>query len=183
MIEWILLAIVVAIVLYVMLAYNQLINLRQMVNNGWAQIDVQLKMRADLVPNLVETVKGYAKHEKTVFKDVTAARSAIMSAKTPVEAAKANDMLTGALKSLFAVAEAYPQLKANENFLQLQEKLSDLEQKIAYARQFYNDMVMKLNRMVLMFPSNIIANTFGFKGEEYFKVAEGEKAVPKVKFE
>ena len=183
MIEWILVAIVVAIVGYVVLTYNTFINLRQMVKNGWAQIDVQLKMRADLIPNLVETVKGYAKHEKTVFKDVTAARSAILSAKTPAEAAKANDMLTGALKSLFAVAEAYPQLKANENFLQLQDKLSDVEQKIAYARQFYNDTVMKLNRLVLMFPSNLIANAFGFKEEEYFKVAEGEKKAPKVKFE
>lgn len=140
-------------------------------------------MRADLVPNLVETVKGYAKHEKTVFNDITKARSAIMNAKTPEEAAKADNMLAGALKSLFAVAEAYPDLKANQNFIQLQEKLGDLEQKIAYARQFYNDMVMKMNRKVLMFPSNLVASMFGFKEEEYFKTEEATREVPKVKFE
>lgn len=183
MLWWIILFIFLAIVGYVALTYNSFVNLKQMIKNSWAQVDVQLKMRADLVPNLVETVKGYAKHEKTVFNDITKARSAIMNAKTPEEAAKADNMLAGALKSLFAVAEAYPDLKANQNFIQLQEKLGDLEQKIAYARQFYNDMVMKMNRKVLMFPSNLVASMFGFKEEEYFKTEEATREVPKVKFE
>lgn len=183
MLWWIILFIFLAIVGYVVLTYNSFVNLKQMIKNSWAQVDVQLKMRADLVPNLVETVKGYAKHEKTVFNDVTKARSAIMNAKTPEEAAKADNMLAGALKSLFAVAEAYPDLKANQNFIQLQEKLGDLEQKIAYARQFYNDMVMKMNRKVLMFPSNLVAGMFGFKEEEYFKTEEATREAPKVKFE
>ncbi|MEM2948280.1 MAG: LemA family protein [Candidatus Anstonellales archaeon] len=170
------------ILAYVVYVYNKLVKLDQNIKNAFAQISVQLKMRADLVPNLVETVKGYAKHEKTVFENVTKARAAIMKAKTPAEMAKADDMLTGALKSLFAVAENYPRLQANQNFLQLQEKLGELEQKIAYARQSYNDTITMYNRLVLYFPSNIIANMLGHKEKEYFEVGEKERAAPKVKF-
>ncbi|MGB9719437.1 MAG: LemA family protein [Candidatus Anstonellales archaeon] len=190
MFEWLLaggfvialLVVLLMILVYIVFVYNKLVKLDQNIKNAFAQISVQLKMRADLVPNLVETVKGYAKHEKTVFENVTKARTAMLKAKTPAQMAKADDMLTGALKSLFAVAEEYPKLQANQNFLQLQEKLGDLEQKIAYARQSYNDTITMYNRLVLYFPSNIIANMLGHKEKEYFEVAEKEKAVPKVKF-
>lgn len=190
MIEWllaggfviVLLLVLLVLIVYVVYIYNKLITLHQNIKNAFAQISVQLKMRADLVPNLVETVKGYAKHERTVFQNVTKARTAIMKAKTPGQMAAADDMLTGALKSLFAVAENYPKLRANKNFLQLQEKLGEIEQKIAYARQAYNDTITMYNRLVLYFPSNIIARMLGHGEKEYFEVAEKEKAAPKVRF-
>jgi LemA protein len=147
-----------------------------------SQIDVQLKRRADLIPNLVESVKGYAKHEKGVFEEVTKARSALMKAGSPGEKAAADNMLTGALKSLFAVAENYPNLRATENFQQLQKELSDTEDKVAYARQFYNNVVMEYNTKVAMFPNVILANMFGFKTEEFYEATEEERKKVDVKF-
>jgi LemA protein len=179
----VILVIIALFVLWVIATYNSLIQTEKQVENSWAQIDVQLKRRADLIPNLVETVKGYAKFEKKVLTDVTKARTAILSAKTPVEAAKGENMLSGALKSIFAVAEAYPQLKASENFKALQEELSSTENKVAFARQFYNDMVMKWNTMILQFPTNIIANTFGKnKAKEFFEAGVSERKSVKVDF-
>jgi len=163
--------------------YNALIVKRNRVKTAWAQIDVQLKKRADLVPNLVETVKGYAKHEKSVFENVANARSAILNAKTARESAAAENMMSAALKSLFAVAEAYPELKANENFKQLQLDLNDIESKIAYSRQFYNDSVYDYNNAVMQFPNNIFARIFGFKQEEFFRAEGAERENVKVKFE
>ena len=163
--------------------YNGLITLRNRSDNAWAQVDVQLRRRYDLIPNLVETVKGYAAHEKEVFQKVTEARSQAINAGTVAEQGKAENMLTGALKSLFAVAENYPDLKANQNFLMLQEELAGTEGKIAYARQFYNDTVMKFNTKQQVFPSNVIANMFGFKEKEYFEIEEAEAREPvKVEF-
>ena len=186
MYEWIigiiLLVIIIGIIAYVVSLYNSLVNLRNRVKNAWSQIDVQLKRRTDLIPNLVETVKGYAKHEKTVFENVTKARSNLMGAQTVKENAEANNMLTDALKSLFAVAENYPELKANENFLELQGQLEETENKIAYSRQFYNDTVLMYNNKVQMFPSNLIANQFHFEESEFFEIEETEKEVPKVEF-
>ena len=181
-IEIIILIIVLILVIYIIYQYNGLIRLRNRVKNAWSQIDVQLKRRADLIPNLVETVKGYAKHEKTVFENVTKARSSLMNAKTVKENAEANNMLTDSLKSLFAVAENYPELKASENFRQLQAQLSETEDKIAYSRQFYNDTVLMFNNKVQMFPSNILASLFHFTEAEYFEIAESDRAVPEVKF-
>lgn len=176
------LAAVAIVVLFLVFTYNSLVTLRNRIDNAWSQIDVQLKLRYDLVPNLVETVKGYARHEREVFENVTKARSAMMSAKTVGEKAKADNMLAGALKTLFAVAEAYPQLRANENFLHLQEELSGIENKIAYSRRFYNDSVLEFNTKIQLFPSNVVAGTMGFKEREYFKT-EGAEAEPvKVKF-
>jgi len=176
------LAIVIVIVGWLILAYNRLVVLRNRIENAWSQIDVQLKRRADLIPNLVETVKGYASHEKEVFQRVTEARSALMKAEGVRDQAEANNMLTGALKSLFAVAENYPELKANQNFMMLQEELSGTESKIAYARQFYNDSVLTYDNMREKFPSNIVANMFGFKEREYFTVEEGERGPVTVDF-
>ena len=147
-----------------------------------SDIDTQLKRRYDLIPNIVETVKGYAKHEKAVFENVTKARSALMGATDPAHKAAANDMLTGALKSLFAVAEAYPDLKASENFKQLQEELSDTETKVAAARQFYNTNVLDLNNSLEQVPSSFVGSMFGFKKEDFFKASEDEKADVKVSF-
>ncbi len=178
--EWIVIGIVVAVALAVVLIYNSLVSLRNKIDNAWAQIDVQLRRRYDLIPNLVETVKGYARHEKQVFENVTKARAAIMSAGTIAGKAKADNMLTGALKSLFAVAEAYPQLRASENFQQLQEELSGTESKIAFARQFYNDNVMAYNTQIQSFPSSVMANAFGFLPREYFETG-GEEARKPVK--
>ncbi|HUD19652.1 MAG TPA: LemA family protein [Patescibacteria group bacterium] len=179
---FILIGVIVLLVLYVWALYNGLVTVSTEVDEAWAQIDVQLKRRTDLIPNIVESVKGYAKHEKSVFTDVTKARSALMGATTPGDKAKANDMLSGTLKSLFAIAENYPQLKANENFLQLQRELSDTEDKVAYARQFYNTQLMEYNLKVKTFPNVILAGAFGFKVKEFFKV-EGSDAEPvKVNF-
>jgi len=159
-------------VLYAIGLYNGLVRLRNQCDNGWANIDTQLRRRYDLIPNLVETVKGYAKHEREVFEKVTQARTQAINAGTVKDQTAAENMLQGALKSLFAVAEAYPELKANQNFMMLQEELAGTEGKIAYARQFYNDTVMKLNTKLQAFPSNIVGNVFGFKPKDYFQVDE-----------
>jgi LemA protein len=178
-----LLVIIVAVALMAVGMYNSLITLRNRCDNAWSQVDVQLRRRYDLIPNLVETVKGYAKHESGVFERVTQARSAAVNAQTVKAQGEADNMLTGALKSLFAVAEAYPELKANQNFLMLQEELAGTESKVAYARQFYNDVVMKFNMRQQVFPSNIIANMFGFKIKEYFQIEEeAAKGPVKVQF-
>ncbi len=181
MIEWIVLIILVAVVFFVILAYNRLITLRNRVRNAWAQIDVQLKRRYDLIPNLVETVRGYAKHEKEVLTDVTKARAQLMKGGVE-ERAKANNMLTDALKSLFAVAESYPNLKANENFKLLQEELAGTENKIAYIRTAYNDSVLDLNTACDVFPTSLVAGMFGFRHEPYFEAPETERKAVKVKF-
>ncbi len=171
MIIWILIGI---LVFALVIMYNGLVRLRNQVKNGWAQIDVQLKRRVDLIPNLVETVKGYAKHEKKVLDDVTKARSSLMNAQGAEANAQADNMLTGTLKSLFAVAESYPDLKANQNFLQLQEELSGTENKIAYARQFYNDVVMRYNTKIQSIPYNILASMFRFNEEKMFETKDRE---------
>jgi len=173
---------IVAIAIYLYNLYNTLVVKRENVHNAWAQIDTQLKRRADLIPNLVNTVKGYAKHEKETFENVTKARSALMSAKTVAEKAKANNFLTETLKSLFAVVENYPNLKANENFMQLQEELSDTENKISTARTSYNNIVYEYNIVLKQFPNNVIAPILGFKEEEYFEVEGEEREAPKVEF-
>jgi len=169
--------------LWIVMAYNRLVDLRTKIENAWSQIDVQLKRRYDLIPNLVETVKGYARHEQKVFTDVTNARASMASAKTVQEKAKADNMLAGTLKSLFAVAEAYPDLKANENFRMLQEELSGTESKIAYSRQFYNDNVMVYNTKIQQFPTNVIAGMFNFTQKEFFKTEGTERENVKVSFE
>lgn len=176
------LGILAAVVIFFVGIYNSLVTLRNRCQNAWAQVDVQLRRRYDLIPNLVETVKGYAKHEQETFQKVTEARTSAMNAQTVAEQGKAENLLTGALKSLFAVAEAYPELKANQNFLMLQEELAGTEGKIAYARQFYNDSVMKFNTKQQVFPSNIVANMFRFEEMEYFEIEE-EAAKEPVKVE
>lgn len=175
MIGWVIGGLVLVLLFAIIRIYNKLVVLRMRVKNQWAQIDVQLKKRYDLVPNLVKTVKGYAKYEKTVFENVTKARSAIMEAGTPAEQARVYGGLTSALKSLFAVAENYPDLKANKNFLALQKELSNIETKIAYARQFYNDTVMLYNTKLQMFPWMLFASLFGFKASEFFKIRKKEE--------
>jgi LemA protein len=182
MLLWILLAIVVIVVLYVIVTYNGLVKLRNRIANAWAQIDVQLRRRYDLIPNLVETVKGYAKHERQTFETVTQARAAAINAQGVAAQAQAENMITSALKSLFAVAEAYPDLKANQNFLNLQEELTSTEGRIAYARQFYNDSVLRLNTKVQSFPSNILANMFGFREHEYFEADDTSRGPVSVQF-
>lgn len=183
LVVWAILGVIVVIALIFILIYNGLVSLKKRVENAWSQIDVQLKRRYDLIPNLVETVKGYAKHEKTVFENVTKARAAMAQATTVKEKAGAENFLSSALKSLFAVAEAYPKLMANENFLALQEELSGTENKIAYARQFYNDSVMALNTTIHQFPSNIVAGMFGFKETEFFEIESAAERKPvKVSF-
>lgn len=181
-----LIAIIVILIIIVIITfihmYNNLVGLRNRVKNSYAQIDVQLKRRNDLIPNLVETVKGYAAHEKGVLEEVTKARTGVMNASSIEETSAANNQLTGALKTLFAVAENYPDLKANSNFQQLQSELSETEDKISYARQFYNDVVLKYNNACQQFPSSILAKLFGFKEETYFQTPESEKSVPEVKF-
>jgi LemA protein len=175
--------VLIIIILLFVVIYNSLISAEKRVENAWAQIDVQLKRRADLIPNLIETVKGYAKFEKKVLTEVTQARTAILSAKTPKDAAKGENMLEGALKSIFAVAEAYPILKANENFKALQEELSSTENKVSFARQFYNDQVMRWNTIILQFPTNIVANMFNRnKNKEFFEASVSEKKNVKVDF-
>jgi LemA protein len=163
--------------------YNGLVTSRMHVRESWSGIDVHLKRRSSLIPNLVETVKGYAAHEREVFENVTKARAALMSAGDAKAAAEANNQLTGALKTLFAVAENYPQLRASENFMQLQKELSDIEAKIAYARQFYNSNVMSYNTRIQIFPNVLVAGPFGFKPADFFAATEEEKADVKVSFE
>jgi LemA protein len=174
--------ILVLLLLYVFSQYNGLVRLRNRVEAAWAQIDVQLKRRWDLIPNLVETVKGYASHERETFERVIAARNAATTASGPAQAAQTDNILTGALRQLFAVAEAYPDLKANTNFLQLQEELTGTEGRIAYARQYYNDAVLKFNTKTQTVPSSIIANMFGFKEKEYFEPEQESRATPHVQF-
>ena len=175
--------IVVIIALWFIGTYNSLVGLRNRVKDQWSQIDVQLKRRADLIPNLVETVKGYAKHEKSTFEEVVKARNTFSSASTKEEEIKASGELSGVLNRLFALAEAYPELKANENFVDLQENLKDSEEKISMMRQFYNDTVLTYNNKVQTIPSNIVANLCHFKEETFFKVDEKDREVPNVSFE
>ena len=166
----------------VVIMYNSLVKLRNGADNAWSQINVQLERRADLVANLVETVKGYAKHEKTTLKGVTEARTGLSDAETVKENEKANNHLTKTLKSLFAVAEAYPDLKADESFENLMKQLSETENQIAYYRQMYNDVVWQYNNKCQMFPSNIVASFFGFEEERYFEISKAEEEAPRVNF-
>ena len=181
--EWLIgLAIVVVVGAFVISTYNELVTLRNKVKNSLAQIDAQLQRRFDLIPNLVETVKGFAAHEKSLLENVTASRSAYMNAGSSKEKFAMNQELTSSLKSLFVVAENYPELKANVNFLKLQEALAEAEEDVAYARQFYNDSVTIYNNKLLVFPSNLIGKIFGFKEEALFDAAEEAESVPKVQF-
>lgn len=174
--------IIVLLILYVAMTYNKLVDLRNRVRDQWSQIDVQLKRRFDLIPNLVSTVKGYVKHESETLEKVIEARNSYTTATSPHEKMEANNMLTDTLTKLFAVAESYPDLKANTNFLDLQQELQDTENKIAMARQFYNDTVLTYNNKIEMFPSNLIASMFKFKMEEFFKAEEAAKENVKVEF-
>jgi LemA protein len=178
---WILVGVLVVIAIVLVLGYNRLVRLRNEVNTGWANIDVQLQRRTDLIPNLVEAVKGYAAHERGVFDEVTRARTEVQRAGSPGAAAEANDILTAALGRLFAVAEAYPDLKASENFLRLQDDLTDTEDKISAARRYYNATVMSFNNGVQSFPWLLIARPLGFREREFFS-ATGDTAVPDVSF-
>ena len=183
---WLGIIIIVIIVVIFFLVFwgyfNKIIRLENRIDNSWAQIDVQLRRRADLIPNLMEAVKGYMKHERTVLENVTKARAALMKAKTPQENIDADNMLTGALKTLFAVAENYPDLKANQNFLQLQDELTHTEDKIAYSRQHFNDSVLSYNNTIETFPGNIFARRMGKKTREMLQIPEAAREVPKVKF-
>jgi LemA protein len=170
------------IVLFAIVSYNLLVRSRNRVQNGWHQIDVQLKRRIDLIPNLVETVKGYAAHERTIFEKIAEARTRAINARGPAEAAQADNQLTSTLKTLFALVENYPDLKANQNFLRLQEELAHTENNISFARQFYNDVVMDYNNRVQMFPANIIAALFRFKPAEFYQVPQTEPEAPKIQF-
>ena len=174
MIGYIILAIVVVLILYVIASYNSLVSLKNKVNNGWAQIDTQLQRRFDLIPNLVETVKGYMHHERETLENVVKARQGLENATGVAQKAEADNVLTGTLRSLFAVAEAYPDLKANKNFSELQMELTSTENKISFARQFYNDVVMRFNTAIQTFPKNIIASMFSFKEREYFEIENAE---------
>ncbi len=174
--------IIVLLLIYVMGVYNKLVTLKNRVKNQWSQIEVLLKRRADLIPNVVETVKGYATHEKETLDAVISARSKAVDAKTTEEEIKANGELSQALSRLLVVAEAYPDLKANTNFLELQRELKETEDKIAYARQFYNDTASTFNIQIEVFPSNIVASMFNFKQQLLFEAEEKDKEVPEVKF-
>jgi LemA protein len=174
--------IVVLIGLVFWLGYNGLVKRRVQVDNAWSQIDVQLKRRHDLIPNLVETVKGYAAHERGTFEAVTNARANAINAQTPAQQAQAENVLTGALKSLFAVAEAYPDLKANQNFLNLQEELTSAEDRVAYARQYYNDSVNSYNTQIQKFPTNVLAGMFHFDRRDFFDAAPEDTETPQVSF-
>jgi LemA protein len=173
---------VVLVLLFFWLGYNGLVRRRNQVDNSWSQIDVQLKRRHDLIPNLVETVKGYAAHERGTFEAVTNARANAINAQTPQDQAQAENALSGALKSLFAVAEAYPDLKANQNFLNLQEELTASEDKVAYARQYYNDSVLSYNTQIQKFPTVLLAGMFHFEKREFFDAAPEDTATPQVQF-
>jgi LemA protein len=167
---WIVLAVVAVVLIALAWIYNRLVSLRNRVDNGWSQIDVQLRRRADLIPNLVETVKGYAAHERDLFEHVTEARTRSIGARGVGEQAEAENQVTAGLRQLLAVVENYPDLKANENFLALQEELVGTESKIAYARQFYNDQVMRLNTLIGSFPSSLVARAFGFEERPFFEI-------------
>jgi len=178
----VILIVVVLLVIFVVAAYNGLIRLKNRVDMAWAQIDVQLKRRLDLIPNLVETVKGYAAHEKTTLDAVVTARNAGLTAGGPKDQAAADNMITGALRQLFALSEAYPDLKANQNFLALQEELTATEDKVAYARQFYNDGVQRFNTKIQTFPSVIFARMMKYTSREYFQAEPAAQQAPKVQF-
>ena len=178
----IIVVVLVLLALYVIVTFNGLVSLRNRIENAWAQIDVQLKRRYDLIPNLVETVKGYAAHERETLDAVIQARNAGMSAQGPHDQAEAENQITGALKSLFALSEAYPDLKANQNFAQLQEELTGTEGRIAYARQFYNDTVYRYNTKIQSFPQNILANMFRFREREYFQADDESRGPTRVTF-
>jgi LemA protein len=179
---WLILIVVALLIVLFIYYYNRIIVLSNRIDNSFSQIDVQLKRRNDLVPNLVATVKGYAKQEKDVFTEVTKARTAVMNAQEPGAKMKASNMLTDALKSVFAVAESYPELKSNQNFLQLQQELSDIESKIAYTRQFYNDSVLVYNNTVTMFPGLIFAGIYSRHAKQYLETPDAERKVVKVEF-
>jgi LemA protein len=179
---WILLGIVVVVVIWLVAAYNGLVGSRNRVDNAWSQVEVQLKRRYDLIPNLVETVKGYAAHEQQTFERVIQARNAAQAASTPGEQAEAENFLTGALRQLFALAEAYPELRASENFQQLQAELAETENKIAVSRQIYNDTVLTYNNKVQQVPTNFVASMFGFDVREFFDAGEEAQEAPTVEF-
>ena len=179
---WIVLGVVALLVLYGIVTYNRLVRNRNQIDNAWSQIDVQLRRRYDLIPNLVNTVKGYAAHEKSTFENVTAARAAGIAAKSVGEQAQAENMITQALRQLMAVVENYPELKANQNFLALQEELTGTEGRIAFARQFYNDQVLGFNNLVQQFPSSIVASMGGFKIREFFEIEEAAAGPVQVQF-
>jgi LemA protein len=178
------LVVLVALLVIGATTYNRLVTLRNRCDNAWAQIDVQLRRRYDLIPNLVETVKGYAAHEASTLEAVTAARTGAVQAQQagPAQQAQAENVLTGALRQLFALSESYPDLKANQNFLSLQEELTSTEDRIAYARQFYNDSVQKFNTKIQTFPTVLIAGMFNFRKREFFEAEQGSTEVPKVQF-
>ncbi len=175
-------AIIVLLIFYVIGVYNKLVGAKNKVDDQWSQVDVQIKRRADLIPNVVESVKGYAEHEKETFTEVINARNMAVNAKTTKEEIDANNAISNAVGKLFALSEAYPELKANTNFLSLQNDLKDIEDKISYARQFYNDSVMNYNNKIQMFPSNIVASMFKFEKMPFFNISEKDKEVPNVKF-
>ena len=177
---WIVIAAIALIVLFLIFTYNGLVRLRNQIENAWAQIDVQLKRRYDLIPNLVEVVKDYMQYEQEVLTRVTEARAAAVAAQGPADQARAENALTGALRQLFAVVENYPDLKANENVMRLQEELTGTENRIAFARQFYNDTVMRFNTRLQTFPTNIIAGSLGFTAQEFFKTDDAEREPVKV---
>jgi LemA protein len=180
----IIVAVIVLVILFFVLAFNGAVRLRNRVDSAWSQISVQLQRRHDLIPNLLETVKGYASHERQTLEAVTAARTGAVQAQQagPAQQAQAENVLTGALRQLFALSESYPDLKANQNFLTLQEELTSTEDRIAYARQFYNDSVQKYNTKIQTFPTVIIAGMFNFSKREFFEAEEGSTEVPKVQF-
>jgi len=179
---WILIAVVVLVILIFMYYYNRFVTLSNRIENSLSQINVQLKRRADLIPNLIKTVKGFAKHETAAIKAVTDARKEMLSAKNIEGRVKADNMLESALKSIFAIAENYPDLKANTNFLELQKELSTTEDRIAYSRQFYNDSILSYNNLIQKMPGNFFASLYGRKEKEYLRIAEAEKKVVKVDF-
>ncbi len=179
---WIVIAIVIVLIIAFIIYYNRFIVLENRIDNSLAQIDVQLKKRADLVPNLINTVKGYAKHEKSIMEDVTEARKSLLAEKTIEGRAKAGAELQMALRSLFAIAENYPQLRANENFLHLQQELAAIEERIAYSRQFYNDSILSYNNAVETFPGSVFASVYGKKEKTMLTIAAEERALPKVSF-
>lgn len=179
---WVLIAVVVLVAIIFFYYYNRFSVLENRIDNSLSQIDVQLKRRADLIPNLVDTVKGYAKHEKAAIKAVTDARKALVSAKGVEGKVKADKQLEGALKTIFAIAENYPDLKANTNFLELQKELSSTEDRVAYARQYYNDSILSYNNLCRTFPGKFFAGIYGRKSKDYLKIAEAERKLPKVEF-
>lgn len=180
--SWVAIGIVAAIILWMIATYNRMVVLRNRIDNAWSQVDVQLRRRYDLIPNLVETVKGYAAHERETFEEVTKARQAGLDATGVADQAAAEDMITSALRRLFAVAEAYPELRATENFQKLQEELSGTESKIAYARQFYNDTVLMYMNLIQSFPPRLVAGMCGFRPRDYFEIEDVARAPVKVDF-